>query len=154
VGSIELTSPGVLCRECLPVIDMLFLLSTALSDRWRHLLRWKLRRTMMAEPIGQLLQSGCETRSIVLRWRLFFAQLFSCARKLQWRSTCKNRWLISCKMDVQFCIAHLERTLRPPDQTGSFTILEKERSHYSSMYGRLLMRPGTRTRASVRTSLD
>ena len=94
--------------------------------------------TMMAEPTGQLAQSGCETHTHSPALEAFFRSCFVARGNFSGDRLARTDGLSPAKWTSSFGIAHLERTLRPLTKTGSFTILEKERSHYSSMYGKIV----------------
>jgi len=99
--------------------------------------------TMMAEPTGQLAQSVTRGARKALRWRLFSRSCFVARGNFTGDRLARTDGLSPAKWTSIFGIAHLERTLRPLTKTGSFTTLEKERSHYSSMYGKIVDATGT-----------
>jgi hypothetical protein len=91
-----------------------------------------------AEPMGSFHKLVARHARIVLRWRLFLR-------------SCLLRAETSVEIDLQEQMAYLLQNGRPVlaspissgrygplSKTGSFTILEKERSHYSSMYGKIV----------------
>jgi hypothetical protein len=91
-----------------------------------------------AEPMGSFHNLVARHARIVLRWRLFLRSCFVARGNFSGDRLARTDGLSPAKWTSSFGIAHLERTLRPLTKTGSFTILEKERSHYSSMYGKIV----------------
>ena len=72
----------------------------------------------MAEPIGQLLQSGCETRTHSPALEAFLRSCFVARGDFSADRLATTDGLSPAKWTSSFGIAHLERTLRPPDQNG------------------------------------
>lgn len=71
-----------------------------------------------AELMGSFHNLVARQAGIVLRWRLFLRNCFVARGNFSGDRLARTDGLSPAKWTFSFGIAHLERTLRPPDQNG------------------------------------